>query len=747
MADWDGLRRDLEDSVSPPPLTALRERRRRRQQRRAIATTCAVVMVGSASGVALLGRAAQRERAGTNAPTAAALDRIVNSDKLPPPRDYEAHVVTDVDFVSPTAGFAIGLRCTGDACDVATWRTTDGGRTWSAPSDVATGVPRRSFHEEDPAGGAVRSIRMADERTGYAFNPDLYVTGDGGLTWRRARQPSKVTSVSVVGGTAWFAQRGCAAGADCDLVLRTAAAGTGTLRDADLPETNGAAAVVRRAGDRDGYLLSWDAPDAPHAAFHRTRDGGRTWTAGTMPCQDALAASLSAGAGRPLWLVCTTATGRRAFQSSDHGTTWRRLADPPADGVVTDLVARTGTDAYLATQTPGALYVTDDGGETWRPVDGAGRAYGYSNLDVADAGHAWAMGDAGHLWRTTDGARWERLALPPGAPTATPEPTPRGLRERGVRWTGLSFTDARRGHAVGHRCAADTCRAVVRRTVDGGDTWQPLADPPARWPAADGQARVDYVDRVTFADDRHGRLYGRALYATADGGATWTKVRGVDHVTAAAARGDVVWAVGHRGCGATACDPTIHRGPVAGPPRPLGGYESGEARGTFAALDERHAYFAAADDGGKAPVFAGTADGGATWTAYDRPCATSFTALAAYAPGGLWLVCGAPAHSADSHAPQTLARSADGGRTWTRTELPGEGAVVGEIVALSATRAWRTGANYGLLSTDDAGRTWQAVRGVGKAVALTFADAAHGWVLADDALWRTTDGATWERLG
>ena len=55
MADWDGLRSGLEGAVTPPPLTALRERRKRRQQRRAIATTFAVVLVGSAGGLAALG--------------------------------------------------------------------------------------------------------------------------------------------------------------------------------------------------------------------------------------------------------------------------------------------------------------------------------------------------------------------------------------------------------------------------------------------------------------------------------------------------------------------------------------------------------------------------------------------------------------------------------------------------------------------------------------------------------------------
>jgi hypothetical protein len=254
-----------------------------------------------------------------------------------------------------------------------------------------------------------------------------YVTHDGARTWQRVRQPSKVAGVQVLGASAWVFERGCAADDDCDAVVRAGRVGAGfALRDLHVPPTGGAPGVVRRETPTDGYLLTWDAPSGPRGTLHRTYDGGRRWTEKANPCPDATAALLSAGARRPLWLVCTTGadearrtTVKQAWTSADGGTAWRRLPDPPAAGVVTDLVALSGTTAYLTTQVPAALLVTTDGGATWQPARGSAHSgYGYGNLDVVDARHAWAMGDAGQLWRTTDGTTWERLALPPGAPRA-----------------------------------------------------------------------------------------------------------------------------------------------------------------------------------------------------------------------------------------------------------------------------------------------------------------------------------------
>lgn len=749
MADWDGLRRELESSVTPPPLDALRERRHRRERRRTVALSSALALVMVGSGAAVVARTAGRT--GRRAPATVAgagLDPFVLGDREPPPRDYADFVVTDVDFVSASTGWAIGLRCAGDACDVATWRTSDGGLSWEPRVTVAHGVPRASFAAQDPAGGGARSLRMVNEREGYAFNPDLYATRDGGRTWRRLPQPHKVAGVLVQRRSVWVFQRGCAPEDDCDGVLRAGTVGAESdLGTYHLPPTGGADTMLRRATESVGYLLSWNGPGA---ALRETHDGGLTWNTRTNPCQDATAESLSAGASRPLWLVCTVDGGRRAYRSSDGGATWRRSADPPAAGDVTDLVAPSATTAYLTTQQPAALLVTRDAGATWAPAPGTARTgYGYGNLDVTDATHAWAMGDAGILWRTTDGIAWERRTLPPGAPRATGSPAttpPAPLSERGVAFTGLFFLDASRGWALGRRCAMHTCFAVMRRTSDGGRTWQAAGAPHRTWddqqPLMPGEVRS-----VTFADERNGWAYGPGFWATHDGGATWREVLQAT-VREVLVRGSAVWLVAYNSCASMDCEPSVLRATV-GSDTFTGPDDSPiKTRAELAAPDATHAYLVEIDPG-EHPSVVATADRGRTWVRHEAPCANAYRRAAA-AAGTLWVVC--EYDGGGGSAPIATARSTDGGAHWTTTPKRVEQGYPSVLVPLSGTAAWRAddGVGEGIRSTSDGGATWHTYplpdndSGGGGPYAFGMLDARHGWALfANNTFLRTDDGATW----
>jgi photosystem II stability/assembly factor-like uncharacterized protein len=731
MADWDGLRRDLEDRLDdPPPFQALRDRRRRRQQRRAVAATFTLVLVGTASGVAILGRSAQRNGGSTVAGGTAA-DRFVLGDKLPAKYVYADYVVTDVDFVSPDIGWAIGLRCADEQCDVRTWRTDDGGRSWAAPVTVATDLPRTSYTEQDPSGGGVRSLRMVDANEGFAFNPDLYVTHDGARTWTRVPQPSKVASVSVLATSVWVFERGCTADDDCDAVLRTGTLGKDfALHDATIPATEGIPTAVRRSDPLHGYLLSYDAPNAP---FRRTADGGRTWDKATNPCPTAVGANLSAGRARPLLLVCTTAVDetrktatKKAFTSTDAGTTWRALADLPPAGTLTDLVAVSATTAYATTQDPARLLVTTDGGATWQVAPGSTtRAYGYGNLDVVDPGHVWAMGDAGVLWRIAGGTTWSRVALPPGGPRATGTPKAIAAVDADVEFSGLSFLDVDRGWAVGQRCVKETCRAVLRRTDDGGETWRPVNAPTGAW--TNGA-----VPGVAFADERNGWVYGPALFSTHDGGKSWRRLTPGGRL--AVVTGDVVWVVG--------ADGQVRRGPVARDHLDVVLAKSA-AHASFTAADPLHAYVVAG-------TVTATADGGRTWVSRPAPCTEPIVRVAdARAANDLWVVCGA--EGGGGHQPHTVARSSDGGRHWATVRGDQEGYVFA-LAAVSGSVAWRAddGMAAGLRTTSDGGRTWRLAvpEPTGGGVrSLVAVDATHGFALLwEGRVYRTTDGSTWEPL-
>ncbi|HLX89228.1 MAG TPA: hypothetical protein VKR22_12330 [Acidimicrobiales bacterium] len=90
----------------------------------------------------------------------------------------------------------------------------------------------------------------------------------------------------------------------------------------------------------------------------------------------------------------------------------------------------------------------------------------------------------------------------------------------------MTFVSASTGFVIGvdSSCPATSCVALAR-TRDGGATWTSLPGPPAAYAGRIGQATAGPgVSEVRFADALNGWIFGPALFATHDGGATWQAV-------------------------------------------------------------------------------------------------------------------------------------------------------------------------------------------------------------------------------
>ena len=116
-------------------------------------------------------------------------------------------------------------------------------------------------------------------------------------------------------------------------------------------------------------------------------------------------------------------------------------------------------------------------------------------LDLAAAGpRLVAVGERGHILVSDDqGRSWRQV----------PSPTRATL-------TGVHFADPRNGWAVGHL-------GTILRTIDAGESWQPLAA---------GLDRESVLLDVLFLNAAEGfavGAYGLCLHTT-DGGATWTRL-------------------------------------------------------------------------------------------------------------------------------------------------------------------------------------------------------------------------------
>jgi photosystem II stability/assembly factor-like uncharacterized protein len=190
----------------------------------------------------------------------------------------------------------------------------------------------------------------------------------------------------------------------------------------------------------------------------------------------------------------------RILRTSDGGATWSRaqvnhgvlhdVAFSPAGAPVPPAYAvgfDTDDAAALVTK-------STDGGATWTPLwtDPAfPRLYG---LDFATAARGVAVGDAGTVVVIDNDVATPATLASGGALRAVAFATP---------------TDA---VAVGVAGPGSARVAVIRRTTDGGDTWEPV-----------GNAAAEWLFGVDFATGEIGVAAGSrgAVLRTTDGGATW----------------------------------------------------------------------------------------------------------------------------------------------------------------------------------------------------------------------------------
>ena len=348
-----------------------------------------------------------------------------------------------------------------------------------------------------------------------------------------------------------------------------------------------------------------------------------------------------------------------------------------------------------------------------------------------------------------------------------------------LRLSAIAFFDPEHGYAYFTRTDGGNCTSLVGPTNDGGADFSSLVVVTS-WPCDETAPATS----LAFDDHGDGFLYGPGLFVTHDGGATWSPSDQPSQVLSVQALGESVWMV-EAGC------------PAIGPhsPCPTGLLESSDGGRTWAPspslptgadapssgepalgqtwlvrLSELSAYLLA----NLGPVNGTTdlrlwftGDGGASWVPRMSPCTGSpaLSAVLSAAPDGtLWAVCaGEPSTGYQGKA---VALSSDGGRTWaTQANClyvpprvpPGCEALdfgyLGQVDAVSSTRAFLAGGRLPLLVTDDGGRRWVTTvpvlgdSGGGTGPVVIF-DPADGFLLGDDpnndevpTLWVTADGA------
>ena len=353
-----------------------------------------------------------------------------------------------VHFADGNDGFALALH----GSTVLLAATTDGGSTWQVrdnhlPAGFTAGpLSPGQFEFVGPDG-----YLWGAQTEGAA---PLWVTHDGGLTWRRPAIGPEVVDVSAIGPDVWALVRTCSQTAPATSALFVEesldAGGTWRASPADVPGSSlgqgseSPLPELARITDARAYVLTASSPVGGPTAWQLlfTDDAGATWSTRPVPCGGAyaLGAEVAASSTDDLWLLCggqgtAGSQSKQLYRSSDGGLTWQLRAtasglgtpkqsnlppDPlPLAGYVAPFTIGHRNLAVLAPTTAwlfpsrADLLKTSDGGSSWVPVQSLASAGfdsgGAGNVTFLSATQGWICEYGIGLWHTVDGVSWSPL--------------------------------------------------------------------------------------------------------------------------------------------------------------------------------------------------------------------------------------------------------------------------------------------------------------------------------------------------
>lgn len=335
---------------------------------------------------------------------------------------------------------------------------------------------------------------------------------------------------------------------------------------------------------------------------------------------------------------------------------------------------------------------------------------------------------------------------PSPSPSAT-LPVPTGFQPESV--TAITESDFWVLGATG--CSTSGCASEILHTVDAGRSFQAIHVPPSYFLAGnDPTPGPPTVTDIRFADPSNGWVFGDTLWATHNGGATWTQITiggslQMVNQLEPGANGYVY------GVFEICTDPTTTTGCVyrlmrtqansdawaviTPPGNPAGWPTIGVHGDTVWAMYSQ----------GSTGLELISHDDGAVWVRGTSACEPDLPgSLDPVSTSVIWAFCA----TGMAGVPMV---SSNGGVTWASAGGSGGLFSNGEAVAaLSTEHAFVGGFGSGLSVTDNGGRTYTSVAELSGVQWIGFTDSEVGYVLTQNQntevsqLWRTTNaGATW----
>lgn len=637
----------------------------------------------------------------------------------PVARQFEetSYSLKDLDFISPTAGWAVGGPHWDQAARAYTAtiiKTTDGGATW-APQP--TGV----F-------ASLRNVDFIDANRGWAVGLDGVIlhTSNGGAAWQR----QAIASTNELRGVAFAdAQHGWA------------------------------------SGFYPTHFDDYGEPDNWQGEIWHTGDGGATWRRQNLPAGASLLNRIAFLNAQQGWVVGVKYTGSDPYGNPQHagvvyrttngGQTWTELYSPGANIVLNAVEwvdanhGWVGGFPTLSSMDGGFVFHTADGGQTWQRQTPGGFFDPIWDIHFVDASRGYLVGCnyiaawGPPVFRTQDGgATWENIRMAKHENEGLFGVTVQGDRviavgdhdiiDRSSRaWDSFAppcydgdclftqaylnthylfhdvfFVNQQLGWAAGSRSyAPEIWGQVILHTANGGAAWQTQYE---QAPPLDHLFSYFRLTRIVFVDARTGWAAGSseekhgAILHTTDGGQTW-----------------------------------VEQGQEL--------YASWDLEFYSIQFFDAHNGWALATGNFPSPniFLARTTNGGQIWSWVDTGVSGGIAVGFACILGDL--AFSDPLHGWAAGGLSQVVATQNGGQTWQQQTLscgdhPCAGAIYA-VYAVDQNNAWVAG--EGIWRTSDAGQSWNPVSFGYKheILNLQFVDAKTAWASTDRGeIWFTANG-------
>ncbi|MBI5954892.1 MAG: hypothetical protein HY865_24800 [Chloroflexi bacterium] len=447
---------------------------------------------------------------------------------------------------------------TGDPGGEGVLKSTDGGRTWAKVNNGLGNLYVGSLfmHPTDP------DILLAGTGNNqYPANNGVYLTSDGGASWKHVLQDQNIESVEFATSNPSIAYAGSAAS------ISRSEDGGQTWKRVSGGGENGWGAPGVRAGFPIDFQVDPRNPDRIFANEYGggnflSEDGGKTWVDASRGYTGAQVRALAVDPAQPGRVIAAARSG--IFVSYDGGSNWSGLGNPPVVVMEWNAVAIDPADPqHIVAETNWGNFLVNshDGGATWKqafnfgdqrvgwqvvtfaPSDsnivyaGSTGYFSAGSFDPSQPGKGiYVSKNGGDSWSSannelTQDASVYGLAVDATNPQVVFAATSNhGLlktTDGGGDWQMVQGGLPERGSTVvaidpanANNILAGFQRKALYRSTDGGQTWQPSAlgmNPEAQIssivfdPASAGE--------VVYAADSFG-----GVYRSSDGGKTWSAI-------------------------------------------------------------------------------------------------------------------------------------------------------------------------------------------------------------------------------